>query len=358
MRIAVLHDIIPADAPPDQHDGLAQAQAVGAALLLLGHEPLPLGFPADAAAARTALAACAPDMVFNLVEAPGGKGSNIHLAPQLLEDMGLPFTGAGAAAMRLSTNKLAAKQAMRAAGVPTPDWMDLAKNRNNEPANNSHTAIPQRVIVKSVWEHASIGMDAASVLYPTEWDDILAALRARQARWGGEWFAEAFVAGREFAVTLLDGPEGAAAPQVLPPAEMLFLDFDPRTPRIIDYAAKWDPDSPAYGKTPRTFDLAPHDAALVDRLRDTALACWRVCGLSGYARVDFRVDAAGTPLAIDINANPCIAPDAGFAAALHRAGIGYEEAIARIVAAPLRRTIDSAATGATGATPTPSGARA
>jgi D-alanine-D-alanine ligase len=62
-----------------------------------------------------------------------------------------------------------------------------------------------------------------------------------------------------------------------------------------------------------------------------AIRCWKHFGLAGYARVDFRVDEAGTPFVLEINTNPCIAPDAGFAAALSRAGISFEDAVQAIL---------------------------
>ena len=78
--------------------------------------------------------------------------------------------------------------------------------------------------------------------------------------------------------------------------------------------------------------LAADDLELLDQLRDIALRCWDVFGLAGYARVDFRVDRGGNPYILEINANPCLSPDAGFAAAVARAGMGFDQAVARIVA--------------------------
>ena len=65
--------------------------------------------------------------------------------------------------------------------------------------------------------------------------------------------------------------------------------------------------------------------------RRLALECWRLFGLRGWARVDFRVDAAGQPWILEVNANPCLSPDAGFAAALARSSISFDEAIRRIL---------------------------
>lgn len=59
---------------------------------------------------------------------------------------------------------------------------------------------------------------------------------------------------------------------------------------------------------------------------------WDLFGLSGYARVDFRVDAAGAPWVLEVNTNPCLAPDAGFAAAAAQAGITYDALVAHLLA--------------------------
>lgn len=74
----------------------------------------------------------------------------------------------------------------------------------------------------------------------------------------------------------------------------------------------------------------------MEELRSLALQSWQVFGLRGYARVDFRVDERGRPWILEINANPCLSSDAGFAAALDRAGIDFGLAVKRIVADGVR----------------------
>jgi D-alanine-D-alanine ligase len=113
---------------------------------------------------------------------------------------------------------------------------------------------------------------------------------------------------------------------------MRFIDFPPDKPRIVDYAAKWDEQSFEYRNTVRSFELQPGDGTLVQRMGERAKACWRLFGLSGYARVDFRVDGAGTPYVLEINANPCISPDGGLVAAAARAGLTQVDLVARIIA--------------------------
>ena len=78
------------------------------------------------------------------------------------------------------------------------------------------------------------------------------------------------------------------------------------------------------------------DQPLLERLSRLAREAWCLFGLGGYARVDFRVDDAGQPWILEINANPCLSPDAGFAAALTRASIPFPQAIARILQDALR----------------------
>jgi D-alanine-D-alanine ligase len=72
-------------------------------------------------------------------------------------------------------------------------------------------------------------------------------------------------------------------------------------------------------------------------LEKLAKRCWQVFGLAGYVRVDFRIDLTGRPWILEINSNPCLSPDAGFAAALKQSGLNFTEAISRIVTAALKR---------------------
>ena len=118
---------------------------------------------------------------------------------------------------------------------------------------------------------------------------------------------------------------------MLPIAEIEFDGYAPDKPRIVGYAAKWQPDAVEYHATRRVFPELP--AALAGRIRDLAAECWTIFGLSGYARVDIRLDAAGTPWILEINANPCLTRDAGFFAAAEAAGIDHGTMIGLIVSA-------------------------
>jgi D-alanine-D-alanine ligase len=322
--VAVLHDQVPAGAPPEAADNLVQAREAAAALAALGHAARPAAFGPDARAAAGRLAALAPEMVFNLVEAPLGRARLIHLAPMLLERLGLPFTGSGSAALLATSNKLLAKRALVRAGLPTPEWA--------APPLPPEGPGPGLWLVKSVWEHGSAGIGEGSLARGDRPGAVAALLARRREELGGEWFAERYLEGREFNLSLLAGREGPAA---LPLAEIVFQGFAGR-PRLVGYRAKWEPGSFEYLHTPRRFDLPPADRPLAARLKRLGLAAWRLFGLGGWARVDFRVDHKGRPWILEVNANPCLAPEAGFMAAARRAGLDREAVVARVLAHPRR----------------------
>ena len=317
MRIILVHQFIPADAAADERDVLDQAAAIHLALTAHGHDVAVLPCTTDLGNLQRKLEVLKPDCVFNLVETLDGSGRLIHLAPSLWETKCLPFTGSSADALYLTTHKLLSKERMFAAGLAIPPWITP-----NRVYGNDETA-PADWIVKSVWEHASVGLDDASILR-----GVPAATVAERLSPG--CFAERFIEGREFNIALLTGPNG---PEVLPPAEIVFIDYPDGKPKIVSYQAKWDETSFEYTHTVRRFVDAAADGALLAELMQLALRCWEVFGLGGYARVDFRVDASGKPWILEVNSNPCLSPDSGFAAALDQAGIPYADAMERIVRA-------------------------
>jgi D-alanine-D-alanine ligase len=99
----------------------------------------------------------------------------------------------------------------------------------------------------------------------------------------------------------------------------------------VGYTAKWNESSLEAIRTVRHFGVESDEPLLASKLRRACVRSWELFELTGYARVDFRVTPEGDPLVLEINVNPGIAPDAGFAAAAARAGMSYDEIISRIV---------------------------
>lgn len=303
----------------DEIDTVLAAEAVAAALWERDYDAEIVGLSPDLAG-LDALPARRPLVVFNLVDAVNGDGRLAPMVPARLDALGLRYTGARTAAWLDTLSKVGTKLKLAHAGLPTPAWS----------ADGAGFDPDMPVIVKPVWEHGSLGIDETSVVPAAQ---ARQAIAERTARWQTEHFAESFVEGREFNVSLLEGADGV---QVLPIGEILFEGFT-EAANIVGYDAKWAPDSAAYVGTPRRFGLERSEPALADALAHQARACWALFGIKGYARVDFRVDPAGRPFILEVNMNPCLTPDAGFAAAALEAGLSYPGVIAAIAATPLGR---------------------
>ncbi|MBN2439526.1 MAG: D-alanine--D-alanine ligase [Deltaproteobacteria bacterium] len=321
MKIAVIHGEVTAGAGRDEQDVLTQVDCVSRGLSALGHEPVTVPVSLNLAAAAQTFANLRPAMVFNLVETLAGKGSLIHLVPSLLDALKIPYTGAGTEAMLLTSNKLLAKRWLSAAGLPTPAWFTNAETHEK-------LQIEGAWLVKSAWEHASVGLDEDSVLFRADRKRLLAEMDCRREELGGACLAEAFIDGREFNLSLLDGADG---PELLPPAEIRFDAYPPGKVRVVGYRAKWEEGSFEFANTPRTFEFPARDNPLLARLKDMAFRCWKLFDLRGYARIDFRVDREGQPWVLEVNANPCLSPDAGFSAAAFRAGLTFPDVLCRII---------------------------
>jgi len=324
MHVTILYNQPPDDAPADDLDVLVQRDAVAAALTRLGHSVTDVPCSLDLDSAHRQLAASRPDVVFNLVESLGGSDRLMPLATVLLDALHVPYTGCHTSAILGTSDKLRAKLQLVAAGLPTPAWSAAP------PAGPTLAGefVAGRYIFKAIAEHASIGLDDAAVIEVASADELPALIHDRSRQIGRPCFAEQFIDGREFNLSVLSGEQG---PQVLPPAEIDFSALPAGKPHIVGYAAKWNTDSVEYQQTPRRFDFPTTDAASLGQLNELARRCWTLFGLRGYARVDFRLDADGQPWILEVNANPCLSPDAGFASALDRAGISFDSAIARIV---------------------------
>ncbi len=333
MHVAIFHNAVSADDPAADQDVLVQAASVADAMGRLGHSTVTVACTLDLGAARDQLTSHRPDVVFNLVESLGGSDwLGGTAAAALLDAMALPYTGSSTEALLLTNHKLLAKQRLNQAGLPTPEWVTADSRRaagtTGVPGESAIVA-GTTYVVKTLWEHASFALDEHSLVRPVDAAELRKAVAGAARRTGRPCFAERFIEGREFNLSVLAGPEG---PEVLPPAEIDFSAFPAHKPRIVGRQAKWEEGSFDFQNTPRQFDFPPADSALLDRLRQLAREAWHLFGLGGYVRVDFRVDAAGQPWILEINANPCLSPDAGFAAALQRASIPFDRAVQRILA--------------------------
>jgi len=270
-------------------------------------------------------------VVFNLVESPPGAPRQQVEIAGAFERHRLPFTGSDAAAIWLTTDKVATRQRLAAAGLP------LAAGAVIDPSDTSALAVvPPPWIIKPAWEDASLGLDGSLLNRTT------AEARARTAELAKRFpdqplLVEHFLPGREFNLALLGGDDKDV--EVLPTAEMLYVDFAPHEARVLGYEAKWNRESDLYRRTVRRFLDPEVEAGLSGQLGELARQTWELCGLSGYGRIDMRLDEAGRPCVLEANANPCLSADAGFMAAMQQAGYEPRHLVGRILADALRRNL-------------------
>jgi len=324
MRVLIIHSVVSADAPPEDRDTLLTARAIAETLRGAGHTAMLAPFDIAPEATHALVKQSQADIVFNMVETALDCDGLAAAAPAIFDQLGVAYTGSGAASIMLAGDKPLAKAVMRAAGLPTPDWAVRPLWRGLREG--------AAYVVKSATEDASLALDDQSIA--TTREAVAARAEFCAERHGGRWFAEAYIEGREYNVALIEDATGWL---VLPIPEMRFEEWPAGKPRIVGYRAKWDERSFESRRTTRAFGLEREEPVLAASLAGLARRACALIGLSGYARADFRVDAAGSPMILEINPNPCLAPDAGFAAAAEAAGWSYADLMERILDAALRK---------------------
>ncbi|HEX6536011.1 MAG TPA: hypothetical protein VF041_15550 [Gemmatimonadaceae bacterium] len=245
------------------------------------------------------------DLVVNLCEGIDGVAALEPSVISVLEVIGVPFTGGSSWTTSLCLRKHVVNAILERAGLPVPRFGVVRPGG----------AIPTvgfPAICKPAAEDASIGVEQRSVVRTVR--ALAARVEAMHERWD-ELLVQRYIDGREVNVGILGDT-------VLPISEIRFDDMPKGMWRIVSYRSKWEPGSDEDGGTvPQCpADLEP---GLADELRRIALAAWQVVGGSGYGRVDLRIDRAGRPWILEVNANPDIAPDAGLARMARAAGMDY-----------------------------------
>jgi D-alanine-D-alanine ligase len=331
QKVLIAHNpVVPGD-DPSTADVLDEAAFVERGLAELGVPFERRAIPWEGGMADLAQEARDPHtVIFNLMESPPAGWWMQCAAAGVLELLGARFTGASSAALWTTTDKLLTRALLAAEGLP------VAPGGRLDPSDpDVLDRVPPPWILKPACEDASMGLDGSPVCNTRE--EALARAADLQRRFPGQGIvAEKYLPGREFNVSMLEGPNG---PEVLPIPEMTFLDHPEGVPRIMSWEAKWAEGTPAYENTIRRFVTDPADEPLLAKVRELVLRAWKVCGLSGYARVDLRLDENGEPHILEVNANPCIAEGAGLEVSAAQAGLGTGELIRRILEAAARKPV-------------------
>ena len=321
-KVAVLFNapMLPTDHPDSasEADVAEVARSVAESLTRQNLDAWPL--PASPPIGRVLgqLANPAPDVVFNLIEGFGGSSGGEARVTGLLELLGLPYTGCPPEAQSLCHSKARTKALLNGFGLPTAPF---AVVRSGEPVPRWDGPWP--AILKPEAEDASLGIDQSSVAGTAE--AIVEGVARLRVSHGRDVLIEAYLPGREFNVGVLELPE----PEALPIAEILY-DVPGGVWPILTYAAKWAEGSPE-DLASRPSCPAEVDEDLAGLLGSLAVDAFRATGCRDYARVDFRLDADGSPMILEVNPNPDVGPKAGWARALRASGRDYDATLARLV---------------------------
>jgi D-alanine-D-alanine ligase len=290
---------------------LRSGARVEAALERLGHDVIGIDVGGDLV---PTLRAAAPDVAFLALHGPDGEDGTVQ---ELLEVMGIRYTGSRVSACVRSADKVLAKHELRDAGVPTPDWVAFTQTAFRElgaadalPAIEERLAFP--IVIKPAGQGSALGLKVAQAA-----TDVPGALVAAFS-YDTKVVLERYVAGRDLAVAVLDGPDG---PEALPVVEAIPTDED-----FYDFEARYE-----FGRT-RFVCPADLPAEATARAQELALAAWRVLGCAGFARVDLMLEAGSGELTVlEANAIPGLTDTSPLPLAAEAAGITFDAFVARVL---------------------------
>ena len=333
-RLRVLVLVHPDLIPPDSSKGYTEQEInvwkteydVVTTLRTAGHEVRPLGVHDELKPIRDDIEAWKPDVVFTLLEQFHGEAIYDQNVVSYLELLRVPYTGCNPRGLMLARGKDLSKTLVHYHRVPVPDFAVFPMHRKvKRPAR---LGLP--LIVKSVNEDASYGISQASVVDSD--DKLIERVKFIHERIGTAAIAEQYIEGREIYVGII----GNERLLVLPVWELQFKNMPQGDWLIATEKVKHDT---GYQERRGILhgpakDLTPELAA---RIQSLAKRIYRSLELDGYARIDFRLAADGTPYFLEANPNPEIAENEEFATAARHVGMSYPDLLHRIVALGMRR---------------------
>lgn len=314
--------------PPDSLEGLSDQDMapwkteydVVTALEHLGHPYRILGGVEELGDIRRTLHEWKPRAVVNLLEEFQGRGVYVPFVLGYLQLLGVPYTGCNPAGLTLADDKVLTKKILRYHRIPSPEFQRFRVGRVVRPRRR----LTYPLIVKSATEHGSAGIAQASVV--TSRDKLIDRIAWVHEHLQTDAIVEEYVEGRELYVGVL----GNRRLVTLPPWEMEFRNLPEGAPRIATARVKWNVayQNRAGIRTRRATGLSDQMGA---RLSRVCRRVYRILGLSGYARMDFRLTGDGRLYLLEPNPNPDLALDEDFAESARAAGLEYEPLIARIL---------------------------
>jgi D-alanine-D-alanine ligase len=301
-------------------------------LTAMGHDVRALGVHDDLGEIRRLADEWKPHIAFNLLEGFDDITIFDQNVVSHLELLKLPYTGCNPRGMLLARDKSLSKKLLAYHRIPIPDFEVF---RIGRPIRRSkRLAFP--LMVKSLTQEASIGISQASVVDSDE--KLKERVSFIHQSIGTAAIVERYIEGREIYVGIL----GNQLLQALPVWELFFTNMPDASRRIATDRVKW---SVKYQKKYGIDSGPAQDLAdpKCEQLQHLCKRAYRALELSGYARIDLRLDEAGNPWVIEANPNPQIARGEDFAASAEKAGLAYESVLQRILNLGLRWQPESVA---------------
>jgi D-alanine-D-alanine ligase len=312
MRVAVLKG----GRSLERQVSLRSAARVQDALERLGHEVIPLDVGPDLV---DQINQTVPELAFIALHGRDGEDGTVQ---ELLEVMGIRYTGSGVSACMRAADKVLAKHAMRDAGIPTPDFYSFNETAFQVlGAGQALPAIEERlrfpIVVKPATQGSALGIKFARTAA-----DVPQALVAAFS-YDRKVLLERYVAGRDLAVSIIDDAADGASPRALPIVEAL-----PQHDDFYDFESRYE-----IGRT-RFVCPAELDEEVGDRASQLALKVYALLGCRGFGRVDLMLDSIGGELfVLEADPVPGLTETSLLPQAADAAGISFDRLIERIVAA-------------------------
>ena len=280
------------------------------ALERLGHDVVGLDVGADLIAR---LREADPELAFVALHGRDGEDGTVQ---ELLEIVGIPYTGSGVLACVRSIDKVLTKHLLVEAGIPTPDFFAFNETAFRElGAADALPAIEERlefpIVVKPAAQGSALGIKFARTAA-----DVPGAIVAAFS-YDSRVLLEHHVSGRDLAVSVLEGADG---PQALPIVEAV-----PREEDFYDFEARYE-----IGRTEFVCPAALPEGA-TQRAQELALATYRLLGCFGFARVDLLLDSGGDLHVLEANAIPGLTETSLLPQAAEAAGVGFDALVERIL---------------------------
>ena len=268
-----------------------------------------------------------PDAVINFVESVEGVASYEYCVAGMYQLLGYYYTGNIPSCLGNCLNKERAKNILRSFGINTPASKTVKASDN---LNEKEFKLNFPVILKLLNEDASIGISELSVV--NNFKELKKHLKFLQETYRQDVLIEEYIDGRELNVAILGN-------SVLPISEIAFNGLPDGLPKIVTYEGKWIAESVYYENT-KPICPAKLNKKIKSKVEETALLAFQALNCRDYARVDIRLDKNGKPFVIEVNPNPDISFDSGFARAAAAAGMSHTDLLCNITDFALTRKLN------------------